>query len=79
MPWKLHVINDVGVYNDLRYNRIRFLEQVRGEPAFTPYPDPGKHGRADIGIAFQIDANWNEILGGLGFDLRDSAPQTERI
>jgi len=40
--WKLHEIRDQGVYKDLRYNRIRFLEQRGGEPDLTPYPDPGE-------------------------------------
>ena len=52
--WKLHEIRDEGVYKNLRYDRIRFTEQVRGEASLTLYPDPA--GYVDIGIGFKIDS-----------------------
>jgi hypothetical protein len=76
--WKLHEIGDEGVYKNLRYDRIRFLEEVGGAPHLTPYIDPGSHF-ADIGVAFQMDANWDEILGVLGFDTTADADYIERI
>ena len=56
MPWKLHNIPDKDVYKNLRYDRIRFLEETKrkGEPALTLYPDPA--GYVDIGIGFKIDS-----------------------
>jgi hypothetical protein len=79
MPWKLHKILNNDVYKNLRYDRIRYLEQSGGEPSLTPYSDnPTKGGYATIGAGFKIDSNWDEILGTLGFDLRQQASQAEK-
>ncbi len=77
MPWKLHEILNKDVYKNVRYERIRFLEQVGGEPALTPYPDPGDH-HADIGVAFRTESNWDEILEAFGFDLTTTASEAEK-
>lgn len=74
--WKLHQIDDDGVYKNLRYDRIRFLEEPGGVPHLTPYRDPA--GCVDIGIGFKIDSNWNEILPALGIDISEGAPKTEK-
>jgi hypothetical protein len=68
MAWKLHEISTEVLYNNLRYDRIRFLETTDGKADLGLYPDPGdKH--AEIGIGFRLESNWNEILTALGFDV----------
>lgn len=37
MPWKLHEILNYDVYKNLRYDRIRYLEERGGVPHLTPY------------------------------------------
>lgn len=55
-------------YRDRRYDILRWLESRKGRAELTAYTDNPTGGYATIGVGFKIDSNWNEILGGMGFN-----------